>query len=277
MNGAVIRIDPDTGAAWPTNPQASNPDPEVRKIIAFGLRNPYRLTLRPGTGEAWVGDVGSHYVEEINRVVPGAPVENFGWPCYEGDQRQPTFDSLDLTLCEQLYTATSGNARPPYYGYCHTEPATEGGPCRSGSGAVTGLDFYTGGTYPTNTEARCVRRLHTRRRGPCSPAATGCPTPRRWKASSAASMVRSTCVSGPMATSSTWTSGTESCAYLLGQPGVAPIDNTGTDAIIDSPTPDTTWAVGDTVAFRGHRRRRRRFRASAIRAALVVQRVALLD
>ena len=111
VNGSVIRIDPDTGAAWPTNPQATNPDLEARKIIAFGLRNPYRLTLLPGTNEVWVGDVGSSYVEEIDRVLPAAPVENFGWPCYEGDRAQPTYRSLDLTICEQLYTATSGRAR----------------------------------------------------------------------------------------------------------------------------------------------------------------------
>jgi glucose/arabinose dehydrogenase len=162
VNGAVIRIDPDTGAAWPTNPQATNPDTELRKIIAFGLRNPYRLTLRPGTNEAWVGDVGSHYVEEINRVMPAAPMENFGWPCYEGDRRQPTFDSLDLTLCEQLYQATTGKARSPYYGYCHKEPATAGGPCESGSGAITGLDFYTGGTYPTEYRGALVYVDYTR-------------------------------------------------------------------------------------------------------------------
>ena len=58
LNGAVIRIDPATGAALPDNPRAGNPDPNARRIIADGLRNPYRFTVRPGTNELWVGDVG---------------------------------------------------------------------------------------------------------------------------------------------------------------------------------------------------------------------------
>ena len=27
-------------------------------MLAFGLRNPFRLAIRPGTGDVWVGDVG---------------------------------------------------------------------------------------------------------------------------------------------------------------------------------------------------------------------------
>ena len=50
-----------------------------------GLRNPFRLTIRPGTSEVWAADVDWNTLEEINRVhsrrrAPG----NFGWPCYEG-------------------------------------------------------------------------------------------------------------------------------------------------------------------------------------------------
>ena len=31
-------------------------DPNERRIIATGLRNPFRITHRPGTDEIWVGD-----------------------------------------------------------------------------------------------------------------------------------------------------------------------------------------------------------------------------
>jgi hypothetical protein len=31
-------------------------DRNVRRIVAHGLRNPFRITVRPGTGEAWIGD-----------------------------------------------------------------------------------------------------------------------------------------------------------------------------------------------------------------------------
>ena len=66
--GAVLRIDPLTGAALSDNPRSRRQCRDDR-VIAFGLRNPFRLTVRPGTSEVWVGDVGWNTVEEINRVV----------------------------------------------------------------------------------------------------------------------------------------------------------------------------------------------------------------
>ena len=58
LDGSVIRVDPSTGTALPSNPLAGDPDPNVRRMIAHGLRNPFRFTVRPGTDELWLGDVG---------------------------------------------------------------------------------------------------------------------------------------------------------------------------------------------------------------------------
>jgi glucose/arabinose dehydrogenase len=58
LDGTIIRIHPDTGAAMPGNPLIGNSDPNARRIIAYGLRNPFRFTIRPGTNELWIGDVG---------------------------------------------------------------------------------------------------------------------------------------------------------------------------------------------------------------------------
>ena len=77
----------------PTNPLfATGDDANAQRIVAFGLRNPFRFTFRPGTNELWVGDVGWNTWEEINRIVnpTDALVENFGWPAYEGPARQAT-------------------------------------------------------------------------------------------------------------------------------------------------------------------------------------------
>ena len=68
----VIRIDPDTGAALPDNPRVADPDANGKRIIAHGLRNPFRFTFRPGTSELWIGDVGWNTWEEINRIVDGS-------------------------------------------------------------------------------------------------------------------------------------------------------------------------------------------------------------
>ena len=95
LNGAVIRINPDTGQGLPDNPFASSPDPNARRIVAYGLRNPFRFTQRPGTDELWIGDVGWNTWEEIDRL--SSPTDsasrNFGWPCYEGDGPQGGYQS----------------------------------------------------------------------------------------------------------------------------------------------------------------------------------------
>jgi glucose/arabinose dehydrogenase len=255
VDGAVIRIHPDTGVAWPTNPQANSADLEVRKIIAFGLRSPFRLTLRPGTEEVWVGDVGSHYVEEINRVVPGAPVENFGWPCYEGEWRHPTFDSLDLTLCEQLYAATTGMPRRPYHHYCHTEPATEGAPCRAGTGAISGLDFYVAGTYPAKYGGALVFVDYTRGTARAIlPGSNGVPDPAKVEPLIGGLGGPVDLRAGPdgdLFYLDIW-NGTLKRIYW-GQPGRPPVDGTERPAAtIDTPTSEDTWAVDDTIGFSGH-------------------------
>jgi glucose/arabinose dehydrogenase len=106
LSGTMIRIDPATGAAKTDNPlYGSTTDANARRIVAYGLRNPFRWTFRPGTSEVWFGDVGWRNWEEINRLVNplASTVTNFGWPCYEGDRRQPGYDSADLALCENLY------------------------------------------------------------------------------------------------------------------------------------------------------------------------------
>jgi PKD repeat protein len=137
----------------PDNPLAASADANARRIVAYGLRNPFRFTMRPGTSEAWIGDVGWGAFEEIDRVADptGAAALNFGWPCYEGVNRQPVFDGLNVTLCEQLYTTPSA-VTMPYHTYSHREvlapgeTCTDAAPCTS---AITGLAFYTSGEYPS--------------------------------------------------------------------------------------------------------------------------------
>ena len=154
LDGTIIRINPDTGAAMPNNPLISNSDPNARRIIAYGLRNPFRFAIRPGTNELWIGDVGWNAWEEINRIVnpSDSTVENFGWPCYEGSVRQPGYDGLNLTLCENLY-AQSGAVTMPYFKYQHNTVIVPGENCSTGSSSVSGFVFsYPGGPYPASYE-----------------------------------------------------------------------------------------------------------------------------
>jgi glucose/sorbosone dehydrogenase len=55
------------------------------EIFAYGLRNPWRFSFDPRTGDLVIGDVGQNEVEEISIVRrPGA---NLGWRPFEGRRR----------------------------------------------------------------------------------------------------------------------------------------------------------------------------------------------
>ena len=151
LNGAILRVDPATGDALPNNPLYGSSDPNARRIIAYGLRNPFRLTLAPRSGadEVWVGDVGWGDWEEIDRVASttDSAVEDFGWPCYEGTGRQGAYDSANLNICENLYGETNA-VTAPVYAYNHNGQVVQGETCSTGSSSIAGLAFYKGGPYP---------------------------------------------------------------------------------------------------------------------------------
>ena len=149
LDGALIRVDPDTGAGLPSNPLGASANANERRIVAHGFRNPFRFAMRPGTSEVWIGDVGMNDYEEIDRLQSPADstVDNFGWPCYEGANRQAGYDAANLALCENLY-ASPGAVTGPHFAYRHDEAVVPGG-CGLGSGSATsGVSFYPGGTYP---------------------------------------------------------------------------------------------------------------------------------
>jgi PKD repeat protein len=148
LNGAVLRVDPATGDALPSNPNASSSDPNARRVVAYGLRNPFRFTIRPLSNDLWIGDVGWDTWEEIDRQPsPTTSVLNFGWPCYEGNSPQPGYQSAGLSLCTSLYNA--GTATPPLLTYNHSAHVVSNDNCSTGSSSVTGVAFYTGASnYP---------------------------------------------------------------------------------------------------------------------------------
>jgi glucose/arabinose dehydrogenase len=147
LDGTILRVNPSTGSALPDNPLASSSDANARRIVVSGLRNPYRFVIR--SGELWIGDVGQGSVEEIDRVnhPTASPVKNFGWPCYEGANPQPSYQAAGLNICKGLY-AHPGVASKPFYGYRHANQVVPGESCPTGGSAISGMAFYPGGPYP---------------------------------------------------------------------------------------------------------------------------------
>ncbi len=110
------------------------------KLYAKGMRNPFRFTLRQGTGPV-VGDVGWEEHEEIDLMT--APGRNYGWPCYEGPFHTSGYQ--DLSGCPPEY-AKEGTAQADTlsdYDYAHDES-------NAYQAAIVGGPLYTGGTYPSD-------------------------------------------------------------------------------------------------------------------------------
>jgi glucose/arabinose dehydrogenase len=110
--GKVLRINRD-GSIPASNPFFHRATGKNRAIWARGLRNPFKIAVKPGAGTLFINDVGENTWEEINRGVRGA---NYGWPVHEGPESATAY-------------------APPLFAYRHGSTATTG--C-----AITGGTFY---------------------------------------------------------------------------------------------------------------------------------------
>src|SRR5262245_43792489 len=149
LDGKILRLDPATGGPMAGNPLIHEGDINRQRTVAAGLRNPYRFTIRPGTNELWIGDVGWNSWEEVNVLGdPTADLSNYGWPCYEGLGQMGSYASAGLNLCKALYNGPGQTA--PYFTYSHSGKVVPGESCPTGSSSITGMAFYprTGGSYP---------------------------------------------------------------------------------------------------------------------------------
>ncbi len=82
--GSILRIDVDGGSPYaipPDNPFVGNDAGYREEIYAYGLRNPWRISFDPPTGQLWAADVGQNLYEEVHIIEAG---ENYGWDVMEG-------------------------------------------------------------------------------------------------------------------------------------------------------------------------------------------------
>ena len=91
--GKVLRFDVNSGDQTapgfrvpPDNPFLSTPG-AFPAIWAYGLRNPWRISFDPATGDLFIGDVGQNAVDEVDvGLVTGRGGENYGWNIMEGSR-----------------------------------------------------------------------------------------------------------------------------------------------------------------------------------------------
>jgi MYXO-CTERM domain-containing protein len=145
-NGKILRVELDgsipadnplagqaeataCGAGCRDSVNASASGAPRKEIWAWGLRNPFRISFDPRTGNLWVGDVGEVTNEELNIVQGG---KHYGWPWREGAAGRGHQTCADIT-------PQSGPCVDPVY-FCQ----------HGGSGQV-GVDSdctaITGGTF----------------------------------------------------------------------------------------------------------------------------------
>lgn len=153
LNGKILRIRPIEAGSAPYYTTAGNPfDTQTgalycgtlalittngaagpcREVYALGLRNPFRFTIRPGTSEPWVADVGAGVWEEIDVITAGA---NYGHPVREGP-----------CPAGVLCNPSTQPAHPPYVDPLYTYPHLA--VYANFDSAVIGGAFYDGTTWP---------------------------------------------------------------------------------------------------------------------------------
>jgi glucose/arabinose dehydrogenase len=111
--GKVLRIDVDAGTPYAVpadNPFGSTAG-ATPEIWAYGLRNPFRISVDRPSGDLYIGDVGQNRIEEIDiGLASRRGGENYGWNTLEGSQ---------------CYSPSSGCSRAgltlPVYEYSHSE------------------------------------------------------------------------------------------------------------------------------------------------------------
>ena len=159
LSGKVLRVDRQTGLGLASNPYYDgNPSSNRSKVWAYGLRNPFRFALRPGTGATdpslgnpgtlYIGDVGWGWWEEIDVARAGGL--NFGWPCHEGPVLDPLYSAATPTHSGCDSSFTFGNPAfetEPLIYWHHTDSTLSSPPGVIGNAAVGG-GFYTGTRYP---------------------------------------------------------------------------------------------------------------------------------
>lgn len=165
LAGKILRLDPANGHGYPSNPYYDGDVTSKRsRVWAYGLRNPYRFTVRPGTGNPnpaagnpgtlYIGDVGWDEYEEMNVLrQPGA---NFGWPCVQGIWPANPYSTMHPAHSGCDSTGTYGNPVAPtlpILTVSHGDPSWSTPPGLVGNCIIGGV-FYTGAQYPSTWQGR---------------------------------------------------------------------------------------------------------------------------
>ncbi|MCB9314975.1 MAG: PQQ-dependent sugar dehydrogenase [Lewinellaceae bacterium] len=106
--GKILRLNAD-GSIPVDNPFYTQVTGNNRAIFAYGVRNPFSMSMNPQTGEIFFCDVGAEAWEEVNALKAGA---NYGWKLYQGASGEPGFTDPDFAYTHASGCAIVGAAFP---------------------------------------------------------------------------------------------------------------------------------------------------------------------
>ncbi|MBK8967538.1 MAG: PQQ-dependent sugar dehydrogenase [Lewinellaceae bacterium] len=119
--GKILRLNAD-GSIPVDNPFYTQATGNNRAIFAYGVRNPFSMSMDPQTEKIFFCDVGAEAWEEVNVLKSGA---NYGWKLFQGASGEPGF--MDPAFA---YTHASGcavvGAAFPFQAYPLIPPAYAG-------------------------------------------------------------------------------------------------------------------------------------------------------
>ena len=127
LNGKILRIDPKSGEGLSDNPyfDANEPRAAESRVWALGMRNPFRMTVIPGTGAHEIGqgdpgtivygDVGGAQWEEFTFLDRGGL--NCGWPIYEGFTKTSWANKLRQNQYAPNPLAQSGDCEKAFFDF----------------------------------------------------------------------------------------------------------------------------------------------------------------
>lgn len=158
--GKILRIDPGRDdfpgdAARDYGIPSDNPfagGGGAPEVLAYGLRNPFRNSFDPATGNLWIADVGQNAVEEVDLLRPQDVGANFGWPILEGTRPFRGGSTIGLTppIAEYFHGTGTRQGDTVIGGYVYR------GPIEQLQGLYVFADFITPNVW-TIAVARVVQ------------------------------------------------------------------------------------------------------------------------
>ncbi len=163
LSGKILRVDPETGNGVPSNPyyQSINPRSPQSRTWSIGIRNPYRIALKPESGSHnamdgnpgtfFFGDVGWSTWEDLNVVEKAG--QNFGWPIYEGINQKAGYNNPNYAVSDTEHARPKVDWR---HGADQARAYVNGNMTSIGNGVVSGKQFRgnssTGGVWYTHDD-----------------------------------------------------------------------------------------------------------------------------